>query len=194
MLKFYKNMLKEKYKKKAIPEMKKDFGYKNDLAIPRIEKVIINTGIGKILSNIDPSNRNKVIENIISEMSLIAGQKPILTESKKAVAGFKTRKGSPVGLKVTLRGERMIDFLDRLFNIVIPRMRDFRGIKEKSIDEGGNLTIGIKEHIIFPEIAPEKAKNIFGLEVTIVTNAKKRKEAINLFKFLEVPLALEEKK
>ncbi|MDD5552000.1 MAG: 50S ribosomal protein L5 [Candidatus Pacebacteria bacterium] len=186
-------MLKENYKKKVIPEMKKDFGYKNDLSIPRIEKVIINTGIGKILSNIDPSNRNKVIENIVSEMSLIAGQKPILTESKKAVAGFKTREGSPVGLKVTLRGERMIDFLDRLFNIVIPRMRDFRGIKEKSIDEGGNLTIGIKEHIIFPEIAPEKAKNIFGLEVTIVINAKKRKEAVNLFKLLEIPLAPGEK-
>lgn len=183
-------MLEEKRKKEVIPEMKKIFNYKNDLAVPQIEKVVINLGIGKILSSNDPANRDKIIENISSEVALISGQKPILTKSKKAVAGFKIRKNSPVGLKVTLRKKRMYDFLDRLINIVIPRMRDFQGIKEKSIDRNGNLTIGIREHIIFPEIQPEKAKNIFGLEVTIITNAKTRKEAIELFRLLGFPLVL----
>jgi large subunit ribosomal protein L5 len=187
-------MLEEKRKKEVIPEMKKIFNYKNDLAVPSIEKVVINLGIGKILNSTDPANRGKVIENISSEIALISGQKPIIAKSKKAVAGFKIRKNSPVGLKVTLRRKRMYDFLDRLINIVIPRMRDFQGIKEKSIDKSGNLTIGIREYIIFPEIQPEKAKNIFGLEVTIITNAKTRKEAVELFRLLGFPLALKKQK
>lgn len=187
-------MLKEKYQKEVIPEMKKKFGYKSIFAVPRIEKVAINLGIGKILNNTDPSAREKVIEDISSDLALIAGQKPVLVKSKKAIAAFKIRKGSPVGLKVILRKSRMFDFLDRLVNIVIPRMRDFQGIEEKSIDKDGNLTIGIREHIIFPEIQPEKAKNIFGLEITIVTDTKNREETVEFFKLLGFPLSFKRKK
>jgi large subunit ribosomal protein L5 len=184
-------MLKEDYQKKVIPEMKKEFGYKNDLAVPRIEKVVINTGIGRILLNTDPSQREKTIEEISSDLALITGQKPLVTKSKKSISAFKLRKGMPVGLKVTLRRSRMFDFLDRLINIVIPRMRDFQGISRKSIDKNGNLTLGIKEHIIFPEIQPEKSKRIFGLEITIVTSAKTKEEAIRLFELIGFPLAKE---
>jgi len=184
-------MLKEDYQKKVIPEMKKEFGYKNDLAVPKIEKVVVNTGIGRILLNTDPSQREKTIEEISSDLALITGQKPLITKSKKSISAFKLRKGMPVGLKVTLRRSRMFDFLDRLINIVIPRMRDFQGIPRKSIDKNGNLTLGIKEHIIFPEIQPEKSKRIFGLEITIVTSAKTREEAIRLFELIGFPLAKE---
>lgn len=186
-------MLKEKYYKEVIPKMKEKFNYKNDLAVPKIEKVVVNTGIGKILNNTDPSQREKVIEEIASDLAQITGQKPILTKSKKAISAFKIRKGTIIGEKVTLRRQRMYDFLDRLVNIVIPRMRDFQGISESSIDKDGNLTIGIREHIIFPEIQPEKTKRIFGLEITVVTNAKTREEAIELFYLLGFPLALKRK-
>jgi large subunit ribosomal protein L5 len=185
-------MLKEKYEKEVIPEMKKKFGYKNSLAVPKIEKANINVGIGKILNSADPSNREAVIKNISSEIALICSQKPLLTKSKKAIAGFKIRKGSSSGLKVTLRKKRMYDFLDRLINIAIPRMRDFQGIKNSSIDKNGNLTIGVKEHIIFPEIQPEKSKGIFGLEITVVSNAQKRKETVELFRLLGFPIKKKE--
>lgn len=184
-----KFMLKEKYQKEVIPKMKEKFGYKNELAVPKIEKVVVNTGIGKILNNTDPSQREKVVQEIASDLAQITGQKPIVTKSKKSISAFKIRQGSIVGLKVTLRRQRMYDFLERLINIVIPRMRDFQGIPLKSIDKNGNLTIGIKEHIIFPEIQPEKTKRIFGLEITIVTNAKNKEEAIELFSLLNFPLA-----
>ena len=164
--------------------MKERFGYKNNLAVPKILKVVVNTGTGKALKN------EKMQEAIAKNLAIITGQKPIFTLAKKAVSGFKTRKGMIIGLKVTLRGKRMYDFLDRLIKAALPRIRDFRGIPEKSIDKEGNLTIGIKEHIIFPEIAQEEIKIFFGLEITIVTNAKKREEAVELFKLLGFPIKL----
>ena len=173
---------KEKFTKEVIPKMKERFGYKNNLAVPRILKVIVNTGTGKALKN------EKMQEMIAKNLAKITGQKPIFTLAKKAISGFKTRKGMIIGLKVTLRGKRMYDFLDRLIKAALPRIRDFRGIPEKSIDKEGNLTIGVKEHIIFPEIAQEEIKILFGLEIAIVTNAKKREEAIELFKLLGFPI------
>jgi len=181
-------MLKERYKKIVIPKMREKFRYRNNLVVPRIMKVVINTGVGKILSNIDSSRKEVVTEGISYELALICGQKPIFTKAKKAISGFKTRKGSVVGAKVVLRKNRAYEFLDRLINIVLPRSRDFRGIPLRAIDKGGNLTIGIKEHMVFPEIQPEKSKAPFGLEVIIVINAKNREEAIEFFKLMGFPL------
>ena len=186
-------MLKEKYQKLVIPKMREIFGYKNNLAVPRIIKVAINTGLGKILSNFDSSKRETIIQGISNDLSLICGQKPILTRAKKAISGFKIREGSVVGLKATLRGNRAYEFLERLINIALPRSRDFRGISLESIDKGGNLTTGVKEHIVFPEIQPEKSKITFGLEVTIVTDVKDRGEAIQLFRLIGFPLREEQK-
>lgn len=176
------NMILEKYKKEVISVMKEKFGYQNDLAVPQIIKVVVNAGIGKALKD------KKIQETISKDLTLITGQKPIPTLAKGAIAGFKIRKGMTVGLKVTLRGKRMYEFLDRLVGAAIPRIRDFRGILEKSIDKEGNLTVGIKEHIIFPEIAHEEVKFIFGFEITIVTNTKTREETLELFKLLGFPI------
>lgn len=174
--------LKEKYQKEVVPAMKEKFGYRNDLAVPKIEKVVVNTGIGKALKD------SKIREEIERDLSLITGQKPKHTPAKKAVSGFKIRKGMIVGLKVTLRRERMYDFLDRLIHIALPRSRDFRGIPERCVDEYGNLNIGIKEQIIFPEISAESTRNIFGLEISVVTTCKTHKEGVELFKLLGFPL------
>ena len=174
---------KEKYIKEVVAKMKEKFGYKNDLAVAAIEKVIVNTGIGS-----SGLRDEKDQEMISRDLGLITGQKPIPTLAKKAVSAFKVRQGMVIGLKVTLRGKRMFDFLSRLINIVIPRIRDFRGLELKSVDNGGNLTIGIKEHIIFPEISSEEVKRIFGMEITVVTNAKKREEALELFRLLGFPI------
>jgi large subunit ribosomal protein L5 len=179
--------LKEKYKEEIISKMKEKFGYKNNLSVPKPEMVVVNVGFGKILQSVEPSQREKLIQDIFSDLASICGQKLILTRSKKSIATFKIRKGSPVGGKVTLRGGKMYDFLDRLINLALPRTRDFQGLKESSIDGRGNLTIGIKEHIVFPEIQPEQTKKIFGFEITIVTNAKKREEALELFKLMGFP-------
>lgn len=175
-------MLLEKYKKEAMPAMKEKFGYKNDLAVPKIKKIVINTGIGKALKD------EKTQETIAKDLALITGQKPVPTLARRAISEFKVRKGMVVGLKVTLRGKRMYEFLDRLVGATIPRIRDFRGLPEKSIDKEGNLTIGMKEHIVFPEIAHEDIKFIFGLEITVVTNARKREEAVELFRLLGFPI------
>lgn len=174
--------LKQKYIKEVIPAMREKFGYKNNLAVPKITKVVVNTGIGKALKD------QKIQETIAKDLALITGQKPVSTLAKGAISGFKIRKRMVVGLKITLRGKRMYNFLDRLVGAAIPRIRDFRGIPEKSIDKEGNLTIGIKEHIIFPEIAHEDVKFIFGFEVTVVTNAKKGEEAVELFQLLGFPI------
>lgn len=174
--------LKEKYVKEVIPKMKESFGYKNNLAVPRILKVTVNSGIGRI------SKDEKVQKEISQALALITGQGSVVCKAKKAISAFKTRKGMVVGLKVTLRGKRMYDFLSRLINIALPRTRDFRGLESKSVDKEGNLTIGIKEHIVFPEIASEEVKNIFGLEVTVVTNAKDRGKALELFKLMGFPI------
>lgn len=166
--------------KKSLPELKKKFNLSNDLAVPRIEKVVVSTGIGSIK---DPKKR----ELVPDRLAKITGQKPVPTLVKKAVAGFKTRQGEVIGYLVTLRGARMYAFLDRLINVAIPRTRDFRGIDPKAVDEMGNLTIGVREHTVFPETADEELKDIFGFSVTIVTTAKDREEALEFLTQLGVP-------
>ena len=174
--------LREKYIKKVIPAMKEKFGYKSDLAVPRITKVIINTGFNPAIKN------EKMQQEIANDLALITSQKAMPCQTKKAEAGFKIRKGMIIGLKVSLRGQRMYDFLDRLINIVLPRGRDFRGLPEKNIDQAGNFNIGIKEQIIFPEISAEKTRNIFGFEIAVVSTAKSREEGVELFKLLGFPI------
>lgn len=180
--------LKEKYEKEIIPEMMKKFGFKNKMEVPRIEKVIINTSFGKMVAEKTKEEQEKICQEIIEELSLISGQRPILTRAKESISGFKIKKGQTIGAKVTLRRKRMYDFLERLINIALPRSRDFKGIEKSWFDKSGNLTLGIREQIAFPEISPEKTKFIFGLEVTIVTNAKKREEAIELLKLMGFPI------
>lgn len=177
-------MMEQRYKKEVIPAMKQKFGYKSDMAVPKIEKVVVNVGIGSIIASKD----EKAQESVIKDITLITSQKPLVTSAKKAISGFKIREGMPVGLKVTLRGKRMYDFISRLVNIVLPRTRDFRGLNSKSIDEDGNLTIGIKEHLIFPEISQEDIRRIFGLEITVVTHAKSREKALELYKLMGFPI------
>lgn len=180
--------LKEKFIKEVIPAMRQSFGYKKDMAVPRVEKVVLNTGFGRLVAGKTAEEQKKIVEAIINDMSLISGQKVVGTKSKKAIAAFKTRKGMLLGARVTLRGQRMYDFLDRLIHIALPRSRDFRGIDPKSVDQSGNLTVAIKEHIAFPEISPEKTKSIFGFETTVVTTAKNQKQGLELFKLLGFPM------
>ncbi|QQG45850.1 MAG: 50S ribosomal protein L5 [Candidatus Niyogibacteria bacterium] len=173
------NELKLKYGENIADILKKKLGFKNSLAAPRLIKIVINTGTGR--------KEEKDKEIIIRHFELISGQKCAPRGAKKSIAAFKTRQGVVVGFACTLRGARMYDFLDKLINVALPRIRDFRGIDLKSIDSSGNLTIGFKEHIVFPEIAGEDVKAPFGLEVTLVTNAKTRDEAEALFKAIGVP-------
>jgi large subunit ribosomal protein L5 len=180
--------LSEKYQKEVIPEMMKKFGYKNTMAVPKIKKVVVNTGFGRLIAGKTSEEQKKISDAISEDFSLITGQKPILKNSKKSIAGFKTRKGLPIGTAVILRGKMMKDFLERLIHLVLPRLRDFQGIDPNSFDNKGNLTIGIKEHIAFLEVSPEKSKNIFGLEITVVTNTKTREEGIELLKLLGFPI------
>jgi len=180
--------LKDKYQKEVVPAMMERFGYKNPMAVPKIEKAVLNTSFGKLVSGKTPEEQKKIYQPILEDLALICGQKLILKGAKKSIASFKIRKSLPVGAAVTLRRKMMYDFLERLIHIALPRSRDFRGIEEKSIDKKGNLTIGIKEHIAFPEILPERAKTIFGLEITVVTNAKSREEGIGLLRLLGFPI------
>ncbi len=180
--------LQEKYKKEVIPEMMEKFGYKNKMAVPRIEKVVINTGFGKQITGKTSEERKRFQDNILENLSLISGQKPVLKKAKKSISSFKIREGQVIGAAVILRKKKMFDFLERLIHIVLPRVRDFRGIALESFDKKGNLTIGIREQIVFPEILPEKAKNIFGLEITVATNAKSREEGIELLRLLGFPI------
>lgn len=176
--------LKEKYIKQVIPAMMERFGYKNKMVVPKIKKVIINTGVGAFRQD------EKAMKEIEQSLALISGQKPILSKAKKAISGFKIREGSPVGFKITLRGQKMHDFLERLINLALPRVRDFRGIEKKSFDQFGNLTLGFKEYIVFPEISHEDVHNIFGLEVCIATTAKSKEEGIELLKLLGFPVKI----
>jgi len=180
--------LKDKFEKEVIPEMMKKFGYKNKMAVPKIEKVVVNTGFGRLIAGKTSEEQKKIRDAILEDLALLSGQRPILTRAKKSISGFKIRKGMAIGAQVTLRGKRMNDFLERLIHIALPRSRDFRGIERKSVDREGNLTIGIKEHIAFPEILPEKAKTIFGLEITVVTTVKNREEGLELLKLLGFPI------
>lgn len=174
--------VKVKYKEEAVPAMLEKFKYGNYLAVPRIVKVVINVGIGKILKESDK------VEEVINGLRDITGQNPTKTKAKKAISGFKIRIGLEIGTKVTMRGKRMWEFIDRLVNATLPRIRDFQGINEKSIDERGNLNLGIKEQIVFPEIVPERVRNSFGLEISIATTAKSREEGKELFKLLGFPI------
>jgi len=178
----------EKYNTEAVPEMMKKLGYKNRMAVPKIEKVVINTGFGRQIAGKSSDEQKKTADFMVEDLTLLSGQKAIKTYAKKSIASFKIREGLAIGAKVTLRGKRMNDFLERLIHITLPRTRDFKGISDKCFDGAGNLTFGVQEHIAFPEILPEKAKNIFGLEVTIVTNAKSPKEGIELLKLLGFPI------
>jgi large subunit ribosomal protein L5 len=176
------NRLQEKYIKKVVPAMRESFGYKNNMAVPRILKATINTGIGKF------KQEQKTIDEIEKDLTLIAGQKAVFTKAKKAISTYKTREGQNIGIRVTLRGHRMYDFLDKFISLTLPRTRDFRGLSEDSVDSNGNLNVGIKEQIVFPEISHENVKVIFGLEASITTSAKTKKEGIELFKQLGFPI------
>lgn len=179
--------IKEKYKKNAIPKMKEKFGLKNAMSVPKIEKVIINTGFGRVVSSKTKDEQKKFNEYIVLNIANVCGQKPVLTKARKSISSFKLREGSIIGAKVTLRGKKMQDFLEKLINIVLPRSRDFLGLSLKALDQSGNLNIGIKEHIAFPEISPEKSPIIIGMEITIVNNAKSREKGLELFKLLDFP-------
>lgn len=180
--------LKEKYQKEVISQMTEKFGYKSPMAVASIRKVVVNTGFGREAVAKTGDEQKKTQEMILDSLSLICGQKAVLTNAKKAIAGFKLRKGMAVGAMVTMRGPKMYDFLERVINIVLPRSRDFRGIDSKSFDKQGNLTFAIKEHIAFPEVSPEKARQIFGLEITVSTNAKSREKGMELLKLLGFPI------
>jgi len=173
--------LKEKYLNEVVPTMIKEFRYKSIMAAPRIEKVVLNMGLGDAIQNI------KILDFGVEELSLIAGQRAVVTKAKKSIAGFKLREGMPIGCMVTLRRNRMFDFLDKLFNVALARVRDFRGLSEKIFDGRANCTIGIKEHIIFPEINYDKIDRVKGLNVSIVTTAKTDPEGLYLLKQLGMP-------
>lgn len=182
------SLLKDKYNTEVIPQMMQKFGYRNPMVVPKIKKVVVNTGFGRQIVSKTSDEQKKFVEFVASEIGLICGQKPIVTRAKKAIAAFKVRQDMPMGIAATIRKKKMYDFLSRLINIALPRSRDFQGIDAKSVDNSGNLSIAIKEHISFPEITPERAKDIFGLEITVVTNAKSREEGLELFKLMGFPI------
>jgi large subunit ribosomal protein L5 len=158
--------LKEKYLKEIVPVMIKEFGYRNVMEVPKLEKVVLNMGLGEAIHNI------KVLDSAVEELALISAQKPVITRAKRSIASFKLREGMPIGCMVTLRSKRMYYFLDKLFNVALPRVRDFRGLSDKAFDGRGNYTLGIKEQIIFPEINYDKIDKVKGLNITIVTTTK----------------------
>lgn len=173
--------LKEKYHAEVVPAMIKEFGYKSIMAVPRLEKVVLNMGLGDAIQNI------KILDSGVEELTLIAGQRVIVTKAKRSIAGFKLRQGMPIGCMVTLRRSRMFDFLDKLFNVALARVRDFRGLSDKIFDGRANCSIGIKEHIIFPEIDYDKIDRMKGLNISIVTTAKTDAEGLFLLKHLGMP-------
>jgi len=173
--------LREYYKTDAVPALMKQFGYDNVMAVPRLVKINVNMGLGEAIANA------KVLDVAAEELSAITGQRPIVTKAKKSIAAFKLRQGMPIGVTVTLRGDRMFEFLDRLINIALPRVRDFRGVSDRSFDGRGNYTVGLKDQLIFPEIDYSKADKTRGMNITIVTTAKSDNEAFELLKLLGMP-------
>lgn len=173
--------VKERYKKEIIPQLMKEFKYANSMAVPRLEKIVINMGLGEATQNI------KILDAGVEQLAMIAGQRPVVTRARKSVASFKLRTGMPVGCFVTLRGDRMYEFFDRLVNIALPRVRDFRGLPAKSFDGRGNYTIGIQDQLIFPEIDYTKVEKIKGMNITIITTAKTDEEARRLLELLNFP-------
>jgi large subunit ribosomal protein L5 len=176
-----KSRLAEKYTKEIVPQLVRDFSYKNRLEAPRVEKVVLSMGVKEGVLDI------KVLEAAAQELALITGQKPLITRAKKAISAFKLREGNPVGLKVTLRRDRMYQFMDRLFNAAMPRIRDFRGFSPDSFDADGNYNLGLTEQIVFPEIEYDKVRKIQGMNIAFVTTAKTRPEAQRLLEYLGLP-------
>ena len=175
------SQLKQYYEKEVVPKLIETFEYKNIMQVPKLEKVVLNMGLGEAIHNI------KLLDSAAEELKIISGQKPVITRAKKSIAAFKLRAGMPIGCMVTLRRIRMYDFFNRLVNVALPRVRDFRGVSGKALDRNGNYSMGIKEHIIFPEVDYDKIDRIKGLNITIVTSAKNDEEGKELLKLLGMP-------
>jgi large subunit ribosomal protein L5 len=173
--------LKQKYRESVVPAMMAEFAYKSAMQVPRIEKITINIGVGEATQNA------KVVDSAVAELTAIAGQKPVVTKAKKAIANFKLREGMPIGCMVTLRRDRMFEFLDRLIHVALPRVRDFKGISDRSFDGRGNYSLGLREQIIFPEIQADKVEKSRGMSVTITTTAKTDQEGRSLLKLMGMP-------
>jgi large subunit ribosomal protein L5 len=173
--------LLERWRKEIVPALMKRFGYKNVMQVPRLEKISVNVGVGDAVQ--DP----KILDGIVNELSIITGQRPTITRARKSISNFKLREGMPIGVRVTLRRAFMYEFLDRFINTAVPRIRDFRGVNDRSFDGRGNYTVGIKEQIIFPEIDVDKVSRIYGMDITIVTSAKNDEEAFELLKSFGLP-------
>ena len=182
------NRLRERYEKEVVPALKKEFGYTNVMAVPKIEKVVVNMGLGEATSNA------KIIEVGSAELASITGQKPVVRRAKKSIAAFKVRKGQPVGTSVTLRGERMYEFLDRLMAIALPRVRDFRGVSPRGFDGRGNFTLGLKDQLLFPEIDYMKVDKARGMNVSVVTTARTDQEARKLLQLIGMPFRTQEQR
>jgi large subunit ribosomal protein L5 len=173
--------LKQRYEKEVIPALKKEFGYSNVMAIPKVEKIVVNMGLGEATQNA------KIVDTGADEVGKITGQKPVITRAKKSIAQFKVRKGMPIGTMVTLRGERMWDFLDRLIAVALPRVRDFRGVSQRGFDGRGNYTLGLKDQLLFPEIDYMKVDKARGMNISVVTTAKTDEESRKLLQLLGMP-------
>jgi len=176
-----KARLKDKYAKEVVPALTKEFGYKNIMAVPKIQKVVVNMGLGEATANA------KIVDTGADELARITGQKPVTRRAKKSIAAFKVRKGMPIGAMVTLRGERMWEFLDRLMNVALPRVRDFKGVSPKGFDGRGNYTLGLRDQLLFPEIDYMKVDKARGMNVSVVTTAKTDQEARKLLQFIGMP-------
>jgi len=176
-----KARLREYYEKKVVPLLMKEFGYKNPMQVPKLVKIVLNMGVGEATQNI------KILDAAVEELALIAGQRPVIRRAKKSIAAFKLRAGMPIGCKVTLRRDRMYDFFDKLVNFALPRVRDFKGVSDRAFDGRGNYTLGIKEHIIFPEIDYDKIDKVKGMNITFVSTAKTDEEAKVLLEKLGLP-------
>lgn len=175
--------LREKYQSEAVPALMREFEYKNPMQVPRLEKVVVNVGVGEAIQNA------KALDAATRDISAITGQRPVITRAKKSIAAFKVRTGMPIGTTVTLRGQRMYEFLDKLFNIALPRVRDFRGVSPKAFDGRGNYTLGLREQLVFPEIEYDKIDKLRGMEITIVTTARTDEEARRLLELLGMPFS-----
>lgn len=175
--------LKEKYQKDVVPALQTKFKYSSSMQIPKLEKIVINMGVGEVKDN------PKAMDSAVNDLTIITGQKPIITKAKKSVAAFKLRQGMNIGCKVTLRGDRMYEFVDKLFNVAIPRVRDFRGVNNNSFDGRGNYSLGVKDQLIFPEIEYDKIDKVRGMDIVFVTTAKSDEEAKELLKLLGMPFS-----
>jgi len=180
--------LKDQYVKEIVPALMKKFGYKNQMQVPKLEKIVLNIGLGRAV------NEPKIVDFAVGELAKITGQKPVVTRSKKAISNFKLRKGLPIGCMVTLRQNHMYEFFDRLCNISLPRVRDFRGVSNKAFDNSGNYTLGLKEHIIFPEVEAEKLEGAMGMNITFVTTASNQDEGMELLSLMGMPFRKKQEK